>query len=250
MSNGTAKITKPSLPLITRFIYFFGKPLCLVFMNLFYRLKREGMERIPQEGSVLLVSNHQSFYDPVILGLLNYKRPFRSIARSGLFNFRPLGWLIRSYGAIPLVQGKGDRAALRASIDALKEGSVLIMYPEGARTRDGVTHTFERGFMFMWKKSKAPLLPVVIEGAFDIWPIMNRLPKLQGRITVRTGDIIRYEDVAGKDETEVMRSIQKWMETERLVLREQIRKDSNARYPTSKVGDEINPEFLVDQQDQ
>jgi len=224
-------------PVIHRLALAIGRPITLTLLTLCYAFRRRGARRIPDRGPVIIVSNHQSYLDPIILGLLAWHRTFRPIARSNLFRFRPLAWLIRLYGAIPIEQGKGDRAAIKTAIDEVSCGMMLIVYPEGGRTRDGTTRLLQRGFLLVCRKTRAPIVPVAIEGAFDVWPPGRLLPRPWGRIVVEAGELIPFEEIERLSDDVVLSRLHEWMETTRLRLREELRRETGGRFPIERLGD-------------
>jgi 1-acyl-sn-glycerol-3-phosphate acyltransferase len=199
-------------------------------MKLCYRLRTEGSERIPREGSLIIIANHQSHYDPIIIGLVVRNRPFRPMARSGLFRNWFMRHLLRAFNTISVDQEKGDVEAIRTSIEVVKSGQALIIYPEGTRTRDGVTHEFQRGFHVVMKRTKAPIMPIAIEGAFDVWPIFQKWPRLSGRIMARAGEVIPYDEVAAKEPDQLLESLRQKIETMRLELRGEMQRRSKGKY--------------------
>ena len=96
------------------------------------RMRVSGVDSVPAEGSVLVVANHDSQFDPVVLGLaLRKRRPLRFLAHAGLFRIRGLGPVLRAMNQIPIERGAGDAGALRAAIDALGGGLAVCIFPEG-----------------------------------------------------------------------------------------------------------------------
>ena len=137
--------------------------------TLMFDLKVYGSNRVPNEGGVLLISNHQSYLDPVLLGV-RLKRPLSYLAKSELFTNKAFSWLIRSLGAFPVRQGSGDVGAMKETIARLHQGHALNIYPEGSRTEDGELGPSEKGVALVIRKAKVPVVPVVIEGSFGSWP--------------------------------------------------------------------------------
>ena len=156
--------------------------LCFAWFVPVYRYRAWGINRIPRTGPLLFVSNHQSFFDPIVVGLAGHRRQFWSLARSTLFNYGVFSWLIRSLNAIPVVQGAGDLPAIRTCIDVLARGHALLVFPEGARTLDGTTGRFQTGTMLLIKRARPTVVPVAIEGGFAVWPRGRALPRAAGRI--------------------------------------------------------------------
>jgi 1-acyl-sn-glycerol-3-phosphate acyltransferase len=136
--------------------------------NLF-DLKVYGIENVPETGGVLLVANHQSYLDPVLVAV-RLRRAVSFMAKSELFENRYLGWLIRSLHAYPVRKGEGDIGAIRQAIQRLNAGYALNVYPEGTRTLDGKIAPLEKGIALILRKVDVPVIPVAIHGSFDAWP--------------------------------------------------------------------------------
>jgi len=167
---------------------------------------------------VLFVSNHQSFLDPIIVGI-GTRLPFFALARSTLFHHPVLGWLIRSLSAIPVEQGAGDLSAMRQCVDVLKADQPLLIFPEGARTLDGRTHPFETGTMLLIKRARPRVVPVAIEGAFEVWPRGARRPRPFGRIAVAFAESIDAETLLAMGAEEARAHLADLVESMRLGLR-------------------------------
>jgi 1-acyl-sn-glycerol-3-phosphate acyltransferase len=169
--------------------YGFSQFLTIVFFSLFYRYRVFGRENVPREGGALLASTHQSFFDPVLVGLF-LPRQIRQLARRSLFRNPVFARLIRSLGAIPIDRGRSDRRALAQGIETLEEGHLLLVFPEGTRTPDGNIGKLKTGIFLMARRAQVPVVPVAIEGAFSAWPRWRRLPALFGGIRVAFGSPI------------------------------------------------------------
>jgi len=128
-------------------------------MRLLLRLEVDGLERIPARGPVILIFNHITFLDPVILtGLL----PRESAAMSKVENFsKPVvGLLLRIFGAFPVERGRVDRRALRRSLEVLEKGGVLLIAPEGTRSREPGLQEGKDGISYVALQSGVPVIPV------------------------------------------------------------------------------------------
>jgi 1-acyl-sn-glycerol-3-phosphate acyltransferase len=136
---------------------------------LMFDLKCYGSEHVPLEGGVLLVSNHQSYLDPVLLAV-KLNRPMSYLARSELFEKPAFAWLIRSLNAFPLRRGKGDKAAIEETIRRLQQGHLLALFAEGTRTEDGNIGPIQRGVALVVRRAAVPIVPVVLDGSFQAWP--------------------------------------------------------------------------------
>ncbi len=133
-------------------------------------------DRVPKTGGLLMLSNHQSFLDPPILGC-KLHRPIASLGKSELFAWKPFAWSIRQLNAFPVKQGKSDVGAMKESIRLLKAGWLLNVFPEGGRTRDGNLQPAQKGAGLMVRRAGVPVIPAVIDGSYEAWPIQNKLPR-------------------------------------------------------------------------
>jgi 1-acyl-sn-glycerol-3-phosphate acyltransferase len=147
-----------------------------VITTVFFDLKTYGAYNIPKTGGVLLVSNHQSFLDPIILSS-GLDRTLSYLAKAELFHNRFFGWLIGSLNAFPVEQGAGDVGAVREAIARLQEGHLLNVYPEGARSDDGEIQPMEKGVGLVIRRAKVPVVPVAITGSFEAWPKTKKYPR-------------------------------------------------------------------------
>jgi 1-acyl-sn-glycerol-3-phosphate acyltransferase len=139
-----------------------------------FDLKVYGAHRVPAEGGVLIISNHQSYLDPVLLGV-RLQRPLSYLAKSELFGNWAFAWLIRSLGAFPVKQGAGDVGAMKETIARLQEGRALNIFPEGSRTETGELLPIEKGVGLVIRKARVPVVPAVIDGSFSAWPKGHKL---------------------------------------------------------------------------
>jgi 1-acyl-sn-glycerol-3-phosphate acyltransferase len=211
--------------------------LILFFFSIFHRIRREGAEHVPPAGPVIYVANHQSHYDAPIVGVLVTDRPFSGMARSGLFKSRILGSIMRGIGSIELEQGKGDAGAMKAALAELELGRTVLIFPEGTRTKDGALSEFQRGVMLLIKRSRANVVPVAVEGAFDIWPIGSSRPKLSGRMAVKAAPAIPSHDLMANGPDVALEYLKRTIETMRMKLRADMRRATNGKFPPRGPGD-------------
>jgi len=155
-------------------LYAVVKFFSSVAIKLFFRLKVKGAENVPRDGGVLIASNHQSFLDPIIVTASN-RRPVSFMARDTLFRIPLFGRFIMKLRAFPVRRGGADRKAVREAVDRLKAGEVLLVFPEGTRTRDGRLGRLRSGTSMLAYRGRAPIVPAVIKGAFEAWPRTRKL---------------------------------------------------------------------------
>src|SRR5690625_3322998 len=125
-----------------------------------------GEDRIPDSGPVLICSNHMTEFDPPLVAI-STKREMSFVAKSELFKIPLLGNLIGRLNAIPVDRGKGDRQALKKSVEALKDDNMLLIFPEGSRTKDGKLQDLQQGASFMAVKGGAKIVPAAIKGSYN-----------------------------------------------------------------------------------
>jgi 1-acyl-sn-glycerol-3-phosphate acyltransferase len=168
-------------------------PYHLVF-TLGFSFRRQGTRHMPPTGPALLVANHQSFLDPVIIGLAA-RRPLTYVARKTLFRNPYFAFVIRSLNAIPIDQDGIGKEGIRIILDQLGRGRPVVIFPEGSRTDTGTMLPLRPGVHLLIKRTQAPIVPVGIAGAFDAWPMQRSypvpaplfLPAAPGSISVSLG---------------------------------------------------------------
>ena len=173
--------------------FWFGRWVCRIFVLLFFRIRTYGQDNIPKKGAFIIISNHQSYLDPIFCsGLI--KRHSHFIARDTLFKNWFFGPLIRSVYAIPLKHQQGDLAAMKKVIGILNEGDGVCLFPEGTRTEDGKILPFKSGLGLLCRRGNATIVPVVIEGAFECWPRTQKLFSPGGTVIVQYCKAVTAED--------------------------------------------------------
>lgn len=166
----------------------------------FFSWKVINREKLIEEGPVLIVCNHQSFLDPPMLGI-TYEEGIYFFARKTLFQgiFK---WGLPLCQAIPIDQENPDAASLKNIIRLLKSGKRVLVFPEGSRTPDGLIHDGMSGIGLILSKTKVPVQPLRISGAYEAFPIHARFPKIHP-VTVTVGDPISFTqaelNAKGKD---------------------------------------------------
>ncbi len=196
-----------------------------LLLRICYRYRYHGSENIPRSDSILFVANHQSNFDPAIVGVLVHDRPFKGIARDTLFDSKLLGAFMRGFGVISIKRGESDMVAIRKAIAEFSAGRCVMMFPEGTRSIDGELGEFQRGFWLLMKKSKAMVVPIGIDGAFDAYPTGSR-PKLRGYIESSAGKPIEAETLLEMGEEDGTKYIRSRIELLIMECRENIRNRS------------------------
>lgn len=183
------------------FYYWLGYHLSRLLARLFFGFRIIHRERVIQAGPVILATNHQSFFDPPLAGNAADRAIF-FLAKKSLMDLPILGWLLPKLNVIPVNLEGGDRSALKALIRILSAGECALVFPEGTRTPDGNLQPAEPGLGLVIAKTRAPVVPMRIFGAYDAWPIHGKI-RFGPKITVVVGEPIYFSDVElsghGKD---------------------------------------------------
>ncbi len=142
-----------------------GRALLRPFFLIGLRMTRAGAENIPQTGPVLIVCNHLSTLDPPLVGSCTRPRRTYFMAKSELFRFAPVGWVLRKVGAFPVERGGADRDAIRTAREILARGDALVMFPEGTRSLSGNLRPFFPGAGLMALEPGVSIVPAAVWGS-------------------------------------------------------------------------------------
>jgi 1-acyl-sn-glycerol-3-phosphate acyltransferase len=203
-----------------RLYYRFCRFICQMGFLLYFRGRIFGLGHVPDRGGVLLVCNHQSYLDPV-LATLALHREGNYMARDTLFSNRLFRVLIESLNAFPVRRGSADVGAIKETMRRLRDGKVVVTFPEATRTRDGRIGRLHGGFASVAKRTGAWVVPVVIEGAFESWPRWRRLPGPH-RIVVVYGKPIAPRAAAGMPPDELVQRVRDRLVTTQTELRRRL----------------------------
>jgi hypothetical protein len=158
-----------------------------------YRLRASGLENIPEEGPALLVCNHQSLADALIITAA-CRRPIRFVMYYAIYNVPVLHWLFRSMKAIPIAGAKEAPDVLDRAYDeiaaALERGELVCIFPEGRLTQDGHIAPFRPGMERILKRTPVPVIPMALSGLWrsifsrnrDKWKVATLFPKVALRV--------------------------------------------------------------------
>jgi 1-acyl-sn-glycerol-3-phosphate acyltransferase len=135
-----------------------------VLFTIWLRYRARGVERLSAAGGGLLLPNHQSYLDPLLVGL-PLRRPVSYLARDSLFRVPIVGWILRNTYVMPLNRDAGGVAVFRETLRRLDEGFLVGVFPEGTRSVDGTLGTFKPGFAALLRRTSLPIYPVGIAGA-------------------------------------------------------------------------------------
>lgn len=145
--------------------YVVARSVCRGILKVLRRWEIHGRENMPAEGGIVIVANHNSLWDPVIVGCA-FDRNVRYMAKEELYQVNPMfTWLLRKLLTFPVKRGQADRAALKHALEILKGGGIIGLFPEGSRSKSGDIQEARNGAAMLAIKSGAAILPVGVKGA-------------------------------------------------------------------------------------
>jgi len=148
---------------------FLMRFLTWILVSVMYRIKVRGLENIPETGPVLIVCNHVSFMDPLVIGG-SVRRPVRFVMDHNIFNIPVLSFIFRTARAIPIAPGHEDPAALQKAFDRidaeLSDGEIVCIFPEGKLTKHGELNEFKKGVEKILERRPVPVVPMALRGLY------------------------------------------------------------------------------------
>jgi len=176
-------------------LYAILKPIVAALLRAFCRLEAHGIEHVPLDGPVLLVANHSSVLDPMVIGAA-LPRQMSFLAKAELFRIPLFGALIRRLNARPVRREGADAGALRTVLRVLGENRMLLTFPEGTRGDEGRLRPPKAGAGMLGVLSGASVIPVYVQGTGRAWPKGQRLPR-PVKITVHFGPALSWPSREG-----------------------------------------------------
>ena len=200
MNQRQAKIQKSRGPYVTYYLskWFVVNPI----FSLYFQGRIYGREKIPKEGSLIIVSNHASYFDPPLLSN-SIGRPVAFMAKEELFKVPILKQLISFYGAYPVNRAGADRSAIRAAINTLENSWLPGIFLGGTRTPDGRIYEPKLGAALIAAKAQVPLLPVSLWGTEKIL-VKDALMPQPAPVTIRIGDLIPPPAAVKREDLEIV----------------------------------------------
>lgn len=129
--------------------------------KVFMLFKANGKENIPTEGAFLLCANHRAMIDPILIAA-SCRRQLTFMSKEELFKKPVLGWLIKSLGAFPIKRGRGDAAAVMATLKIMKKGGATLIFPEGTRMKNGERKQVNSGIVRLAIQCNVPIVPAYL----------------------------------------------------------------------------------------
>lgn len=165
----------------------------------YFRWRVYNPENVPRTGPVVLAANHASFIDPPLVGCA-LPRDINYLARESLFRFPGIGWILRSWNAVPVDRDGGGAKGLKMILDRLHSGGAIILFPEGTRTTDGKLQSARSGIGLTVIKSEAPVVPVRVFGTYEAYGRHLTIPRPR-QITVKYGKPMMFTELRAEAKT-------------------------------------------------
>ncbi len=184
------KPTKPQKnyyePYITPpILYFALRWLAIFVFHIFNRVRLKGRYNVPRQGAFIVAANHLSWTDIPIIPM-HFQRKVVYMAKEEYFSGKS-AWLVRFMGSFPVKRGEGDRQALRTGEEQLKKGNILVIFPEGTRSRTRTLAKAHAGMGMIALRTGVPVVPVAI------WGSENALKKFRAPVTISYGEPIVFK---------------------------------------------------------
>jgi 1-acyl-sn-glycerol-3-phosphate acyltransferase len=175
-----------------------GSFVMRVLARFLTRVRIEGdVGSIPRSGAVIIVANHTSNTDPVLIGgFLNARigRPINWLGKREVFDVPGLSWLARHGGVHPVDRGAADIEAFKSAMRILEAGHVLAVFPEGTRSPDGQLQAAKDGVTVLASRSGATVVPIGVADSDRLWAKGRRLPSFTPSVTITIGEPFRLDE--------------------------------------------------------
>jgi 1-acyl-sn-glycerol-3-phosphate acyltransferase len=202
--------------------YRLAQAFFATFLAAFGGWRASGRQNVPPTGGFLLVSNHLSFLDVILLGV-PLRRPLNYMARSTLF-VPVLGPLIRLLGAFPIEREGMGVSGMKETLRRVRRGGIVTLFPEGTRSRDGKLAPLKSGIAVLIARAGVPVVPAGIAGTFEAWPRTRLLP-IPKPLRIHYGAPIYPQNIAGMDPPSITALVTERLEDCVRLAQEGLRRD-------------------------
>jgi 1-acyl-sn-glycerol-3-phosphate acyltransferase len=185
----------------------FLRHTCRLGAVAYFHIRCHDRHKVPATGGGIVLSNHQSNLDPILIGL-SFDRRLNYVARKTLFRFPPFRWLINSLDAIPIDREGGGLEGLKEMLKRIKRGELVLLFPEGTRTPDGEVHAIKPGFCAVARRAGTPIILVALDGAYDSWPRDRKLPR-RSVVHVQFGEPIEPAEIEKLTDDQLVAEIER-----------------------------------------
>ena len=205
----TLLLAAVSIYIFTLLPEFLLRLIMWVLIHTIYRVREEGLDNVPLEGPAVIVCNHVSYVDALVIGA-KLRRPSRFVMHKHIFKVPGLGLLFRAYKAIPIASGKTDPETLAAAMDQvakeLEAGQLVSIFPEGHLTHDGEIDVFRSGIEKIIARTPVPVVPIALQGLWGSFfsnkggPALTHAPRWRwSRLGLVVGEPVPPEEVSAAD---------------------------------------------------
>lgn len=178
-------------------LYRLIRGFLLLIFKIFFRFQVINSKNVPEKGGVIVATNHVSYLDPLVIGCAIRERQPTYMARRGLFKIPLIGTFVRTF-SFPIDRGKPQPSTIKEAVKRLRNGELIVMFPEGGRSKDGSLLDAKRGAAMIAATAKARIIPAFIDGTSKALPHGAKFIKLS-QIRVVFGDAIEAKEERGKD---------------------------------------------------
>jgi 1-acyl-sn-glycerol-3-phosphate acyltransferase len=173
-----------------KLLYWSGYALSKTIAKIGFQYRAFGQENIIEDGPAIMAANHQSYFDPPLVGI-TCRAELHYLARKTLFENKLFGFILSRVNALPVDLTGADLTAVRTVINLLKKGHRTVIFPEGTRSLTGEIQQARAGIGLIIGKTLAPVVPMRIFGSFQAWPKGGKIKAYP--ITVVVGKPIRFK---------------------------------------------------------
>lgn len=173
--------------------YKFARAIVAVVVKVMFKFRVEGLENIKPEDKFIVCANHRTNFDPIFVGVAIKGRELNFMAKDELFKNKFVGFLLSHLGAIGIKRGTGDKDALSRCTEVLNNGELLVVFPEGTRSKDGKLLKAKSGSAVLAQSTKSDVLPVAIS--------FGKKLSFRTTVTVKIGEIVKHEELGFKGES-------------------------------------------------
>jgi 1-acyl-sn-glycerol-3-phosphate acyltransferase len=179
--------------------YRLARLFIFLIVRLTTRLELHGRERVPTSGASIVVANHLGRLDPLLVYYILERRDIILLVAEKYRKYAPARWFVRQLGALWIERYNADFSALRQTLKLLRQGSVLVLAPEGTRSKTGALIEARPGASYLAVKAGLPILPVGITGTEDRMVRASLLRLRRPHVVIRAGEPFTLPPLKGDD---------------------------------------------------